>query len=79
MQAGELAGFGRFGQLEIINDQELVVCHECGQAHRALGIHAWRAHSLPASQHRASHGLPPETSLVAPATRDRAPRVSWSA
>lgn len=71
MQLGELDGFGRFGRLEVVDDAERLVCHECGQGHRALGTHAWRAHGLPAAQYRSGHGLPPGTSLVAPATRNR--------
>lgn len=71
MQFGGLDGFGRFGRLEVVDDAERYVC---GQGHRALGTHAWRAHGLPAAQYRASHGLPPGTSLVAPATRNRSAR-----
>lgn len=74
MQFEGLDGFGRFGRLEVVDDVERYVCHVCGQGHRALGTHAWPAHGLPAAQYRASHGLPPGTSLVAPATRNRSAR-----
>ncbi len=71
----EHAGFGR---LEVIDDGERLVCYECGQAHRALGTHAWRAHALAADRYRTRHGLPPGTSLLAPATRLRLARTRTS-
>lgn len=72
----EHAGFGR---LEVVDDGERLVCHECGQAHRALGTHAWRAHALSADRYRTRYGLPPDTSLLAPASRHLAARTRASA
>ena len=34
VELGEVDGFARFGQLEMVDDGEGVVCHECGQVRR---------------------------------------------
>lgn len=74
MQIGDPDGFGDYGCLSVVDDGERLVCHECGQTHRALSTHTRRAHALPADEYRTRHGLPPDTPLIAPATRRRPAR-----
>lgn len=68
-------GFGHWGRLDVVDDDEHVVCHECGHPCRSLGAHAHRAHAMSAESYRAQHGLPPDTCLAAPRTRRRVPRT----
>ncbi|GAB2912438.1 hypothetical protein GCM10027047_08280 [Rhodococcus aerolatus] len=67
-------GFGHWGRLDVVDDDEHVVCHECGHPCRSLGAHVTRAHGVTAEHYRARHGLPPDTCLAAPRTRRRVPR-----
>ena len=64
MQVGDRDGHGRFGVLTAGPDGRLV-CHECGLAHRHLGLHVWKAHGVTAAQYRTRHGLARGRGLVA--------------
>ncbi|WP_152185739.1 MucR family transcriptional regulator [Segeticoccus rhizosphaerae] len=64
VRVGEPDGQGRFGVLEVAPDG-LLVCHECGQAHRHLGLHVARAHGVQAAEYRRRHGLARTRGLVA--------------
>ncbi len=71
MKYGERDGHGRHGQLTPADDGQRLICHECGQAKRALGTHAGYAHGMTAAQYRAHHGLSTGCSLASPATAAR--------
>ena len=47
-----------------------LVCHECGQAFEALGVHVGMVHEGVAAYRRA-HGLPRSVSLVSAGLRER--------
>lgn len=68
LQVGSLDGFGRFGAVEVRGKE--LVCHECGQAHRHLGLHVYRAHGLRAAEYRNRHGLARGRGLVADDVRE---------
>jgi hypothetical protein len=63
IEVGSSDGYGNYGVLER-RGRELI-CHECGRAHRHLGLHVYRAHGLRASEYRKRHGLARGRGLVA--------------
>ena len=67
-KVGSPDGYGRYGVLDLV-DRDLV-CHECGQAHRHLGLHVYRAHGLSANEYRSRHGLARGRGLVADDLRE---------
>lgn len=68
---GDRDGHGRWAQLDVSEDGESLLCHECGVWKRALGTHAWYAHGITAAEYRQRHGLSTGQSLASPATRQR--------
>ncbi|MFI6823228.1 sigma-70 family RNA polymerase sigma factor [Micromonospora sp. NPDC050187] len=62
---------GRYARLDISDDGETLLCHECGQWKRSLGRHASIRHGITAAEYRHRHGLPAGQSLASPATRRR--------
>lgn len=67
MNLGDRDGHGHFGMLDE-NDDGLL-CHECGRRFTHLGLHAWRGHGLTAGEYRKAHGLSRSRGLIASATR----------
>ena len=67
-KVGSPDGFGRYGVLDLLEHD--LVCHECGQAHRHLGLHVYRAHGLSANEYRSRHGLARGRGLVAADLRE---------
>lgn len=59
---GDPSGHGRYGVLDV--DEYGVLCHECGHRFASLGIHAYRTHSISATEYRDRHGV--EGSLALP-------------
>lgn len=55
MKAGEVDGHGRYAVLD--EDEDGLLCHECGARHTHLGLHVYRAHGLTADEYRERHGL----------------------
>jgi hypothetical protein len=68
---GDRDGHGRWAQLDVSEDGESLLCHECGQWKRALGTHAWYRHGITAAQYRQRHGLSSGQSLASPASQQR--------
>ncbi|WP_433358705.1 MucR family transcriptional regulator [Streptosporangium sp. CA-115845] len=68
---GDPDGYATYGQLTYTDDGERVICHECGEAKRALGTHAWYAHQITAAQYRERHGLSVGRGLAAPVTAEK--------
>lgn len=66
---GDPDGFGTFGQLD--EDDDGVLCHECGARVASLGNHAYSAHQTTAREYKFAHGLPLSRSLTSRATRQR--------
>lgn len=52
---GDPDGFGRYGVLD--EDQDGLLCAECGRRFTHLGLHVYRAHGVTADQYRREHGL----------------------
>jgi hypothetical protein len=63
MRVGDPDGHGQYGMLH--EAPEGLLCHECGQPHRHLGLHVWRAHGITTAQYREAHGLLRSRGLVA--------------
>lgn len=68
MEVGEQDGHGRFGVLDE-NDDGLL-CHECGRRFTHLSLHAWRGHGITAEEYRCSHSLPRSRGLITSPTRE---------
>lgn len=64
---GDKDGFGRFGVLD--EEETGLKCHECEWSGAHLGLHAAKAHELPARDYRVKHGLRRSKGLVSAATR----------
>lgn len=65
---GDVDGHGRFGMLT--EDASGLHCHECDWSGDHLGLHAAKAHELPARDYRVKHGLRRSKGLVSETTRD---------
>lgn len=59
---GAVDGHGHYGILE--RDNETVLCHECGQRLKSLGVHLKRIHNMTAAEYRKAHGLAWNQSLM---------------
>ena len=68
LEVGSSDSYGKHGVLER-RGRELI-CHECGGAHRHLGLHVYRAHGLRAAEYRKRHGLARGRGLVADDLRE---------
>ena len=68
LDVGSPDGYGTYGVVDL-RGRELI-CHECGQAHRHLGLHVYRAHGLRAAEYRRRHGLARGRGLVADDLRE---------
>ena len=68
LEVGSSDSYGKHGVLER-RGRELI-CHECGRAHRHLGLHVYRAHGLRAAEYRKRHGLARGRGLVADDLRE---------
>ena len=68
LAVGAPDGFGRYGAVAF--GGRGLICHECGQAHRHLGLHVYRAHGLRAAEYRKRHGLARGRGLVADDLRE---------
>lgn len=55
MGVGEEDGHGRYGVLD--EDDDGLLCHDCGKRFAHLGLHVYKAHGLTAKEYRAAHGL----------------------
>ena len=55
MRVGDPDGYGFKGVLTETPLGELL-CHDCGWTGNHLGLHAWKAHGIPARDDRAPHG-----------------------
>ncbi len=62
LEVGAPDGHGRFGMLD--EDDEGLLCHECGHRFQHLGLHVWKAHGLTAREYRMAHGLLRSRGLV---------------
>jgi hypothetical protein len=71
MRPGDPDSFATFAELTITADGERVVCHECGNEQRAVGIHAWWSHGITAAEYRTRHGLSTGRSLASPVSSAR--------
>lgn len=67
MKVGDADGHGQYGVLDEDNDG--LLCHDCGRRYTHLGLHAYKAHGIPAAQYRQAHGLG-RRGLVAMPTRE---------
>ncbi len=65
---GKPDGAGIFGVLD--ENDEGVLCHECGKRFRSLGKHAVMAHDLTAAEYKDKHGIPRKQSLASRAFRE---------
>lgn len=65
---GKPDGAGIFGVLD--ENDEGVLCHECGKRFRSLGNHAVMAHDLTAAEYKDKHGIPRKKSLASRAFRE---------
>lgn len=68
VNVGDPDGHGTYGVVE--EDDDGLLCHECGRRLTHLGLHAWKAHGMTAATYRAEHGLARSRGLVATPTRD---------
>jgi hypothetical protein len=68
LEVGSTDGFGKYGVLELRGHE--LICHECGQAKRHLGLHVYRSHGLLAAEYRRRHGLARGRGLVAADLRE---------
>ena len=68
LEVGSTDGYGRYGVLDRAGLE--LICHECGRAHRHLGLHVYRAHGLRADEYRRRHGLARGRGLVAEDLRE---------
>lgn len=66
---GEPIGAGQWGILDE-NDDGLL-CHECGQRFQSLGPHTHQAHGISAAEYREAYGLPRSTRLATKRLRSR--------
>lgn len=69
--SGDPDGHGRYAQLTVSDDGQLLLCHECGRWRRALGTHSWYIHGVAAAEYRRRHGLSSGQSLASPASQRR--------
>lgn len=69
MELGERDGWGRYGVVD--EDAEGLLCHECGERHPHLGLHAWRRHGITARRYREIHGLHLRRGLVSAEIREK--------
>ena len=65
---GKPDGAGIFGVLD--ENDEGVLCHECGKRFRSLGNHTVMAHDLTAAEYKDKHGIPRKKSLASRAFRE---------
>jgi hypothetical protein len=63
---GQPDGHGRYEYLDVDEDGERVLCHECGRWYASLGRHMRAAHDMSPKECRAAHGLPRGLGLLAP-------------
>lgn len=61
-------GHGRYGVLD--EDDDGLLCHECGKRFVHLGLHAWKGHGVSAAEYCRAHGLARSRGLVVSATRE---------
>jgi hypothetical protein len=67
MRLDDRDGHGRYGVVD--EDDDGLLCSECGWRGRHLGLHAYRAHGLTAAQYKERHGLRRSKGLVADSIR----------
>jgi ROS/MUCR transcriptional regulator protein len=67
MRFGQRDGHGRYGILD--DTAEGLLCHECGQRWRHLGVHVVRGHGITPEAYRERHGLQRLVGLVTAAVR----------
>lgn len=67
-QRGDVDGYGRYGILD--EDDDGVLCHECGTRHQGLGMHVHAVHEMTAREYKLAHGLPLSRSLSSTAYRE---------
>lgn len=67
-QVGDPDGHGRYGVLD--EDEEGLLCHECGWRGAHLGLHVYKAHGVTARAYRLEHGLRRSKGLVAAPVRE---------
>lgn len=65
---GKPDGAGLFGVLD--ENDEGILCHECGKRFRSLGNHTVMAHDLTAAEYKDKHGIPRKKSLASRAFRE---------
>lgn len=68
MRPGDPDGHGRYGYADEYADG--LLCHECGECYRSLGVHAYTAHGMTADEYRSVHGIPQRVKLVVGETRE---------
>jgi hypothetical protein len=68
LRLGDPDGYGHFGVLS--EGRHGLICHECGDQHRHLGLHVWKAHGIKAATYGEAHGLLRSRGLVAADLRD---------
>ena len=68
-EVGRPDGHGLFGVLD--EDEDGLLCHECGWRGVHLGLHAYRTHGLSARQYKIEHGLRRSKGLVAAAVHEK--------
>lgn len=65
---GSIDGYGLYGVLD--EDEEGLLCHECGGRYRSLGSHVAIGHGMSATDYKDRHGLPRGTALITRALRE---------
>lgn len=68
-QVGRPDGHGHFGVLD--EDEDGLLCHECGRRFVHLGLHVFKSHGMQAQSYKIEHGLRRSKGLVASAVREK--------
>lgn len=75
MQVGDPDGYGRYGLID--EDDDGLLCHECGNRYRHLATHIAMGHKMRVADYRQEHGLPAKRPLAARSVRENM-RQSWN-
>lgn len=65
------SGLGDHGVIRYDKERDSVMCNECGEWFKGLGMHVRMAHNLSGADYRARHGLRRTTPLCTPSESER--------